>query len=210
MKSKRNMTVVIALTLVATVGLLHAGDVITTNVAPVVNGADLANFLYNANDKTWSDTPNHGQSFTTSSKGGILKAFAMQHNGSTTNNPSDKTWSVRVVAVNGTATTTLVLETGHVSSGNWSAGDWYIWTLDDPLALAPNTQYGIDVEMTASGPYQAGIPYMRYQNSDVFAGGARYTRADGDPTTISTGSADRTFHIDMDLPPPSGTVITIK
>ena len=85
------------------------------------------------------------------------------------------------------------------------------WTLDTPVALPVNpatgsTMYAIDV--TFVGPSNTdwqggGIPYPRFDNSDVFPGGYRYTTplggGAGIPTnTMQPSNADREFHLDMD------------
>ncbi|BCX46925.1 hypothetical protein HAHE_08330 [Haloferula helveola] len=185
--------------------LVHAGSVTISSTPPTIDGADIGNLTSTTNhdDKTWTDTTNHGQAFTTGSDASYtLYSFSMQvrTTSQTAPAPADKTWSIRVVEIdpNNADTTTVVLETGHVSSGTWVGGDWFTWTLDTPLSLSPNTLYGIDVEMTSGGAYQPGIPYLYYNRADEVANGYRYSRGDGDPATInSTTSWDRVFHLNL-------------
>ena len=207
-------TLATLLVLALLVAAANAGVVNISSSTPTVDGADIADLTWTdtATDKTWTDTTNHGQSFTTGGDAGYtLYGWSMQVNTTSQQDPApaNKVWNLRVVkiAANNTDTTTVVNETGHTSSGPWSQGNWFTWTLDTPVALDPNTLYGIDIQMTSGGAYQPGIPYFRYNRSDDVSGSYRYTRGDGNPATISAATGhDRIFHIDMAIIPEPATM----
>lgn len=97
-------------------------------------------------------------------------------------------------------TTTVSLETDHIETGTWNAGDWMTWTLDTPVKLNPDPVYGIDIEHITGGNWRNGIPYLRYNRSDDLAGGTYYRKADGDPFEVEAGeSKEFGFHIDLDF-----------
>lgn len=196
----------------------HAAVTISST-APTSDAAEISNLSWTNNlmEKAWIDSPNLGQSFATGgdTDGYLLSSFSMQVNTSSSTNPADKVWNIRVVTISGITTSTLRLETGHTSSGAWSEGQWFTWTLNTPLVLDANTLYGVDVEMTSGGAWQLGLPYFLYSASDQVSGGRRYTRDDGDPSTISANTGpqqvyDRVFHVDLTvIPEPSSSLLGV-
>lgn len=186
--------------------LCDAGVVTFAATTPEVNDGDIANLTWTdtVTEKVYSDASNPGQSFTTgeSPSGYLLKAFAIQIN--TTSSvypaPTGRNYGVRVVSIGEDGvTSTIALETDHIQTGSWKAGDWMTWTLDTPVLLDPESQYGIDIEHMAGGNWRNGIPYLRYNRSDDLVGGDYYRKADGDPAEINAGDArDLVFHLDLD------------
>jgi hypothetical protein len=86
-----------------------------------------------------------------------------------------------------------------------SYGTWVFATPFKLPGLPAGTVYGFDIAMkSSSSAWQTGIPYPTYLNTNVFAGGFKYTCAQ----TGTQGSAsntmqpdsgrDREFHLDMD------------
>ena len=200
MKTTRNMmTVVMVMAVMGlAAGTANAATVTVSGTAPVVDGEDIAVLTTPGShtDKWWSDTTNHGQTFTTGSNDVILNAFTLQ---TSSPGPATKTYSVRIGEVSGSSFTTISMETGSQTAG-MIANDYITFTLDTPIPLSANTVYGFDAEMTGSTTgWQSGIPYIWYHRSDLVAGGSRYTRNDGDPATISLSSGwDRVFHVDLE------------
>ncbi len=189
------------------VSLADAGEVTFTGTAPAVNGGDIANLAWTdtATEKVYSDASNPGQSFTTGDNQGgyLLKSFAIQTNTTSSIDPvpTGRNYGVRVISIdeNG-VTTTIALETDHIQTGAWEAGDWMTWTLDTPVLLDPDSVYGIDIEHITGGGWRNGIPYLRYNRTDDVEGGTYYRKADGDPAEIDAGSGrDFVFHLDLDF-----------
>lgn len=184
-----------------------AGVVTFVATAPAVNNGDIANLTWTdtITEKVYSDASNPGQSFTTGAgpSGYLLKAVAIQINTTSSVDPvpTGRNYSVRVISIGEDGvTSTIALETDHIQTGSWKAGDWMTWTLDTPVLLDPESQYGIDIEHMTGGNWRNGIPYLRYNRSDDFAGGDYYRKADGDPAEINAGDArDFVFHLDLDF-----------
>jgi alpha-galactosidase len=79
-----------------------------------------------------------------------------------------------------------------------------IWTLASPVALSPNTTYGIDVAMKSAVAWQTGIPYLAYTaNTSASGVGVFYDSGDvgvGGATITTTTTKDRVFHLDLEDP----------
>jgi|SaaInlStandDraft_1057018.scaffolds.fasta_scaffold11102_4 hypothetical protein len=191
--------------------IAFAGDVTITSDSPTVDGVDLYNEVVTTTKIKWfSDTPNQGQQFTTGSSISLLLGFSFQL-GTTSQVPiPQKIYTIRVVTFSGTTTTTIALEAGHTqaASENWSSGNWINFTFDTPVPLEANTLYGVDGEMTTSGAWQSGIPYI-FRPSDAYSGGQKYQRVDGDPTASTVDSKDFNFHINLALVP-KGSLFMIE
>ena len=183
----------------------EGGEVTFSSETPVVNAADIANLTWTdtRTEKVYSDASNPGQTFTTGDDpdGYALNSFSIQINSTskTDPEPAGRFYNIRVIRIDeGGATTTVALETDHVQNGPWSEGDWMTWTLDVPVNLLPDTQYGIDIEHVSGGGWPNGIPYLRYNQSDDYAEGSGYNRADGDPAEINDDARrDFVFHLDI-------------
>ena len=200
-------------------GVAQAGTLTITNATPVVDSGDIANFTWDDSsvENLWTDfrigtiDANFGQTFTTKSTGGDFKAVAFRVGNVSGTSSLTRKHSVRVVAVDGTNTTTLALESNIAVAGPFTTNDWYIFTLETPVTLEGNTIYGVDIEMTAGADWQTGVAKLQYNPSDVYAGGNYYYRRDGDPSSfIANTVRDRVFHLDIDAGPPAGTVIVVK
>lgn len=184
-----------------------------SSTAPTIDGADQGNLTWSttASDSYWTDRPNPGQSFTTdaNSSGYTLNSFSFQLN-STRTASSTLNYNIRVVSISGTDSTTITNLTGETWNGVHNSGDWITYTFDTPISLAANTQYGVDIQHVSGGAWQDGITSLR-RNGNTFAGGARYTRGDGDPVAISNTSNDMIFHVDMTavlVPEPSAALLS--
>ncbi len=184
--------------------LAGAAVITVSSTPPVVDGADIAVLtvptdIGNHKDKWWSDTTNHGQTFMTGSTDVFLNSFTFQ---TSTVAPATKTYSFRVGSVSGSSFSTIAIESAQ-QTVDMAANDYITFHFSNPILLSANTLYGIDGEMTGSTTaWQSGIPYIWYHRTNLYPGGDRYTRADGDPGTISVSSGwDRVFHLDLDPVP---------
>ena len=94
------------------------------------------------------------------------------------------------------------------SGGDWQnppyyggTGNWLYMSLDTPVALAANTQYGFD--LTSYGPYfeLAGM------DANQYSGGSAYsTAAKGDLNTGTVYAGDRTFVANLTAVPEPSTL----
>lgn len=157
--------------------LARAGSVSSSQTAPVINDADLANYgAVSGTDKWWvstSEPDSHarGQSFMTGP--GALRLKAITYQTSTATVPT-KNFTIRVGKLNGTTFTESYSETA-TQDANWNAGDYVTWTFDSPPILDGNTVYGVDVGFNSSSTaWQTGIPYINLSDNE-FPGGSRYT-----------------------------------
>ena len=208
----RTFFVVAAVAMVGLVTTSANADLVIHAAAPMVNGADIANLTWDSDGgqltKTFTDTLNPGQSFTTGANAGgyTLNSFSLQtHTPSQNDGHGAREWEMRVIAISGSgagATSTTVAQALAISQapGTFAVADWFTWSFDSPVALSANTVYGIDVEHSLSDDWRNGITYFRHNNADNIAGGHWYVRGDGDPGTFSdytrTGR-DFVFHVDL-------------
>jgi hypothetical protein len=86
-----------------------------------------------------------------------------------------------------------------------SYGTWVFATPFKLPGLPAGTVYGFDIAMkSSSSAWQTGIPYPTYLNTNVFAGGFKYTCAQtgtqgsASSTVQPDSGRDREFHLDMD------------
>ena len=192
-----------------------------TTTAPVFDGADQGYFNPNmpstaaGRDKWFYENSGagqpKGQSFTTT---GDISVKAVTYRLGSTNKPPTCNYLVRLGLID---TATNIFYPLHSETITQSI-DWGLqgitdnaygtWTLDTPVelpGLPTGTVYGFDITFTSNTTgWQSGIPYPLYENSDVFAGGARFTAPLGGSAGIPTNNLqidsgrDREFHIDMD------------
>lgn len=192
-----------------------------TTTAPVFDGADQGYFNPNmpstagGRDKWFYENSGagqpKGQSFTTT---GDISVKAVTYRLGSTNKPPTCNYLVRLGVID---TATNIFYPLHSETITQSI-DWGLqgitdnaygtWTLDTPVelpGLPTGTVYGFDITFTSNTTgWQSGIPYPLYENSDVFAGGARFTAPLGGSAGIPTNNLqidsgrDREFHIDMD------------
>jgi len=197
---------------------LNAASMSASVTAPVVSGADIANYATSTGtDKWWNDSPTSGrpkgQTFTTPDIGVLLKSITYQVSTSNQAMPT-KTYAIRVGTISGETFTEIYSETA-TQDFEWQGGEFMTWSFDVPVQLDPNTEYGIDVGMLSStSAWQTGIPYI-YRTGDEYPGGTRYMsgemgRGMGD-STMNNVSGDMVFHIDLEHPlspsPESGAVL---
>lgn len=211
------------LTLLAITGFA-SGAVTFQSAAPDVNNDDIFNSVYDRNDKFYADTLNIGQSFTTGNdaSGYTINSVSFQLNSSSQFNSDGSpktqnfTFNLRLVEIapDNINVNTIYIERGiSISGATWSQGDWMTVGFDTQYPfdlLDANTMYGIDLEMTGAGSWRNGIPYTNYNRSDVYAGGYRYSFADGASTINAYTGTDRAFHVDLaanSIPEPSAILL---
>jgi len=186
-------------TALAVAGASHGATVIVSGATPVVDGADVAMLNQegvSANGKLWTDTPVLGQTFTTGGTSAWLDSITVQIG---TSAPVTKTYSLRIGEISGTSLSVLATESG-TQNADINAGDYMTFTLDTPVFLWSDTQYGFDVAMTNSTTgWQSGIPYLNQNTGTNYADGGGYTTgAQHIPgETINIGGYDRVFHLNL-------------
>jgi hypothetical protein len=192
---------------------LTAGPIVTISATtPTTNEADVA-VLSGATDATgdkcWTDTGGHGQTFMSSSKGGKLKAITYQ---SKMTNTASRTYGVRVGKMSGSTFNGIYWDSGNQTNSMPVVDMYMTVTFPTPIDLEPATLYGVDVQMDSSvAASGTGIPYFHYIKSNIYADGMRYTMVRGNPSTVTLSTTyDRIFHLDIDLPPPAGTLISFR
>ena len=173
--------------------------------APTVDSEDITNLSgVTGTDKWWCDAATSGypkgQTFTTGSVPVWLNSLSYQVADTAGAQPT-KNYTIRVGTVYGTVFTELYSETA-TQTFTWNSSEFMTWTFDEPVLLAPFTEYGIDVGMTSStSEWQTGIPYLN-RTDNVYSGGTRYMSGTtgggiGDDT-MNNMSGDMIFHVDLD------------
>ncbi|MCB9176976.1 MAG: hypothetical protein H6648_07435 [Caldilineae bacterium] len=218
--SRLRLALMLLLGLFATVMPAEAANLSTSPIAPEIDDADIANF----GPVTWTDKwftdgaaagRPHGQTFSIGDAGVMLKAITYQVAPNQKAEPT-KTYRIRVGQVDvARATFTELHAETATQDVTWSGGEFMTWTLDEPVYLAPNAAYGVDIGMTASSSsWRTGIPYLN-GTEDIHAGGTSYLSGTtgngiGDGTLNSMGK-DRVFHLDLEDPlaprPFSGQIV---
>ncbi|MHC4097995.1 MAG: sialate O-acetylesterase [Planctomycetota bacterium] len=220
---KNRIKTILAFTVVAMTFFATSAKAATMSAsltAPTVDSVDIANYgTVTGTDKWWNDAKvsgyPKGQTFTTGSTEVVLRALTYQITSTQKAEPT-KTYVIRVGTVNVSAATFTQIYTETATQDfRWNASEYMTWTLDTPLLLSPNTEYGIDVGMTSStSGWQTGIPYIN-RTADEYAGGTRYMSGTtglglGD-TTMNNISGDMIFHLDlvhpMDPSPDDGATV---
>ncbi|MHC4693756.1 MAG: hypothetical protein ACYS67_13520, partial [Planctomycetota bacterium] len=195
-----------ALAVAILAGPANAATMSAGLTAPPVDGEDIANYgTVTGTDKWWSDAKTSGypkgQTFTTGSTEVTLRALTYQITSTQKAEPT-KTYVIRVGTVDvPSATFTQIYSETATQNFTWNASEYMTWTLDTPLLLSPNTEYGIDIGMTSStSPWTSGIPYIN-RTADEYTGGTRYMSGTagfgiGDDT-MNNISGDMVFHLDL-------------
>ena len=185
-------------------GPAQAGTMSASVDAPIIDGADIANYgTVTGLDKWWAEMKaagaTKGQTFTTGSASVLLDAISYQVGA---NAEPTKTYVVRIGTVSGSTFSQIYSET-FTQSFAWNFAEYMTWTLDSAVVLQPNTVYGIDVGMTGSSSgWESGIPYLNVTGND-YTGGVRFTSGpDGAPgignsSLALDGSTDRIFHLNL-------------
>ena len=172
---------------------------------------DTANVAGGADQQTYvaPDRPTQGQTFTTPASSGsfLISDIWIRHCGYTNTAPGNGTWwalgggavyTIRVTTPSklGQAGFVLGSETytatgtenagAEWTGGNNSLGDdvWLHFTLNTPISLSANTQYGFDLTATAAG---GGNYFEWLGTTNTVAGGQAYTGVlSGTPGTSET------------------------
>ena len=191
------------------IGSATAGTISISNVAPVVDGTDIANdngAVDAGGDQghVWGNRPHQGQTFITGNNvGGYqLNAVTMKNlNNTITNGP---THNVVVGSVTGTAMTQIG-STETAVAPNYAPGDYLTFTFDTPLTLSPNTTYGFMWGSAAQG-------FVSGNNLDdsTYGGGTAISSGDNnipDLANLINRNVDRVFHADIDAVPEPSTAL---
>jgi hypothetical protein len=186
---------------------------ITSNVAPVVDGADIAMLnmtgasgtsLGNSTD-IWSNQPAQGQSFTTGSDATSYTLTSFTLRAPIARTISNANFTVRVGTLSGT---TFTLVGSEVASGtfSWVANDYLTFQFNTPIALNPNTVYAID---WASPGTQGFTPY--YNTNAPYTGGQAYSSGSGGVgnSSITTRTFDRVFHLNVVAVPEPASLLCL-
>jgi len=210
----------------------NAATMSSSSTAPDIGSLDIANYTGTSLDKWFCYAGEWaggvvGQTITTGSDPVKFNAITYEI-ADTQKAPPIKTYTIRVCTVNRVdpgdpatwVLTEIYTETATQSEGiEWVGTDkavelgvdpcpFMTWTLDEPVSLEADTEYGIDVGMNSTSVgWQQGIAYIKYSGNDEYADGTRYwsgPQRPGDSTpggigdsTMRNVSGERVFHIDM-------------
>ncbi len=187
---------------------IHGAEMSASVTAPVINGADIANYgTVTHTDKWWPENSTgagsvKGQTFTTGPLKVLLKAITYQVTATQKAEPI-KTYVIRVGSVFSNIFTELHTETA-TQTFTWNGGEYMTWELDTPVLLEAHSIYGIDIGITSStSGWPTGIPYINYGGNE-YPGGSRYTSGQfgvGTPQLNLDNNRDRIFHLDLDYLP---------
>ena len=207
MKTNQLLFTLLAATNFAIPGV-GAAEMSASATAPVVDGADIANYgAATGTDKWWPENSAgagsaKGQTFTTGDLKVSLNSITYQISGTQQAEPT-KEYTIRVCSISGNELFEIHRETA-VQTFKWNSGEYMTWTFDEPVRLEANTVYAIDVAITSStSSWQTGIPYIT-MTGDNYAGGSRYTsgrNGAGSPQFNKDSRRDRVFHLDLDYLP---------
>ena len=204
-RDRIHLSTLASLAILALANPAHGGSISNGPTAPAIGADDIANYgALSGTDKWWSENSTagatKGQTFTTGNAAVLLKAITYR---TTTATVPTKTFAIRVGTVAGsTLTFTEIASETATQSAAWAADDYVTWTLDEPVLLASNTTYGVDVGMKSSTTgWQSGIPYLAY-TANVYAGGTRFmSGTSGVGTTAMFNlSKDMVFHLNLEKP----------
>ena len=184
---------------------------ITHNTAaPAVNGFDIANLVSRAGtDKWWVETGTEagaakGQTFRTGSAPLWLRAITYRIAPSTEADPT-KTYVVRLGRVAGSTFTPIHSET-FTQTVQLTGQRFVTWRFANPVLLAGDTTFGIDIGMTTSTvAWTTGIPYLEYSGEN-YDGGEYYNSGGATAAGVGNNSItvfptrDRVFHLDIEAP----------
>ena len=185
-----------------------AAEMSASATAPVVDGADIANYgAATGTDKWWPENSAgagsaKGQTFTTGDLKVKLKSITYQISDTQQAEPT-KTYTIRICTISGNELFEIHSETA-VQDFKWNSGEYMTWTLAEAVQLEANTVYAIDVAISSStSSWQTGIPYIT-TTGNSYAGGSRYTsgrNGAGSPQINYDTRKDRVFHIDLEYLP---------
>lgn len=199
----------------------HAGSLQFSADAPTVDGLDIAEQTWVGTDKSkvWTDADNNGQTFTTSSEGGMLTSFTVQSGTASVPKPT-KVYIFRVgtVVLGSPNTFTEVANESATQTVEWPSNYYMTFVFETPVELSPDTLYGVDFEMDSSTTsWSTGIPYIRRNRygDATYTGGTLYTwdKNEAYPTIISIdNSRDHIFHLNIEAASSSsgGTAFILK
>ncbi len=218
MKKKIFRTDLVGFALAGISSFVNAGTMSVSSDQPPVNGPDIAVFGDQVSlDKWWPENSvgagsAKGQTFITGETEVLLKALTYQVGDAQQAEPT-KNYTIRVGTVSGSTFTEIYRE-DFTQDFYWGPGQYMTWTFDNPVTLAPNTEYGLDVALRSStSGWRSGIPYLAGTN-DLYSGGRSYSSGGnsmGDATLRLSNGVDRVFHLDLENPlapsPFSGEVV---
>jgi hypothetical protein len=201
----------------------NASLITLSTIDPIVNEADIAllpgdTTTLNPNNDTsaiWSDRPDQGQTFTTSSNGSgyEMKGFSFLHS-------FPRGWNISTLTLNiGTINPTTNLfssifadviapaSTPTAPSGS----SWFNFELDNSIFLDALTEYAVFV----GNPDGLGAVFMQSAVDTDYTGGSAYRDRVGNGTfdenlAVSSHGFDRIFHVDLlavEVPEPSTLAI---
>jgi len=214
--------------LVLTAASANAATMSASLTAPDVGSLDVANYNHTGDLDKWFCIAGEGaskvvgQTFTTGSDEVLLNAITYQIS-DTQQAPPIKTYTIRVCTVNRVnpgdsstwVLTEIYTETATQDVITVNSSEYMTWTLDTPLLLAAETEYGIDVGMNSStSGWRDGISYVKYSKTDQYGGGTRYWSGTGNPAGIGDSamnnvSGERVFHIDMLSADPDSPTVNV-
>ncbi len=184
----------------------HAQGTFSTSVEPPETGPmDLANHAETTGShKWWLSSPALGQTFTTGDISVLLRSVTYQTRRS---NPT-QTFVIRVGEVDGDRFSEIHSET-IVQDVVVEEDSYRTWTLASPVALEPNTTYGVDVGLIESSEgWRGNIPHLRLTD-DAFEGGGHYHSGEdgvGTDELEFQSNRDTVFHLEFEhamLPDPA-------
>lgn len=193
-----------------TAGTSHAAIMTTSNTAPTVDGADIAQLVQENESwnetSLWNNRPARGQAFTTGSFAGgyelnslTLKVFFSGATGGT--------YGLRVGTISGATFTQIASESAAAVPVANDNTLYVTFTFDTPVALNPNTEYGIDVGLPDAG----GFSHWFNTNDASYTGGYAYSSGSNGvphPTDIGVHTGDRVFHLDIaEVPEPASVAL---
>jgi hypothetical protein len=176
---------------------LPGATLITSALAPAVNGGDVAQLVGSADlggneGHIWNNRPAQGQLFVTGSDpaGYTLNSFTMRN----LNNTTSGSFTVRISRYDNRTLTTLASESTGTAS--YVPGDFLTAQLGTPVALAPNSIYAVDFAAPGSG----FVTSNNTNTNSLLPGFAYSSGINGVGNTALTARAgDRVFHADLSI-----------
>ncbi len=182
---------------------------------PTVDQADIANLTAQTGTDKWFFQSNaelgvadaaKGTTFTTGDAPVSFKALTYKiadgcKKGATPEHPTS--WTVRLGTLAGKNFTQIASAQAE-QTADTGAGDYLTWKFANPVSLAANTTYAVDVTMLSGTDWKTGIPYLACSGNVTTQGVGHYynsgDRGVGGPAIAPSGSIDRIFHVDLQAP----------
>ena len=194
----RVVLAIVAVTVVALATSASAALLTVGSTAPAEDGLDIANLApRTGSEKLWTDTRAIGQTFKTGSEDAVLDAITLQ---SAAGSLATKNYTLTIGTVSGTSYSAFATESAIVQSVDSVPDDYWTFTLDTPVTLSANTDYGFDLAMNSSTTgWQSGIPY-RATTADVYSDGSQFRSQQNGQSTPTIGyiGGDKVFHLNLE------------